>query len=193
MYTKKAYKRLKSSGVAIAMWVKSTHIADGANVCLADWYGMVCSAWFLRKNYTTDDLIRLWPYRVTQQKVARSWSTQVDLMERYPEHRFVASQAQQFKWLEQVHRFCAFHNRLSVLILFSCTLPCSSVSKQKFILDSSTRSADLGLRTTRTCLRVRLWPGRWFSDSDTSSLALGSVVIQLGYPIPSGWRERCHS
>jgi alpha-mannosidase len=33
--------------------------------------------------------------------VLRSWSTQLDLMERYPEHRFVASQAQQFKWLEQ--------------------------------------------------------------------------------------------
>ena len=45
---------------------------------------------------------RLWPYRVTQQKVARSWSTQVDLMERYPEHRFTCSQAQQYKWLEQV-------------------------------------------------------------------------------------------
>ncbi|KII92975.1 glycoside hydrolase family 38 protein [Plicaturopsis crispa FD-325 SS-3] len=45
----------------------------------------------------------LWPYSVTQQKVARSWSTQVDLMERYPEHRFTCSQAQQFKWLEQLY------------------------------------------------------------------------------------------
>lgn len=27
---------------------------------------------------------------------------QVDLMERYPEHRFAASSAQQYKWLEQV-------------------------------------------------------------------------------------------
>jgi alpha-mannosidase len=44
---------------------------------------------------------RLWPYRVTQQKVARSWSTQVDLMERYPEHRFTCSSAQQYKWLEE--------------------------------------------------------------------------------------------
>ncbi|KAI0293181.1 glycosyl hydrolases family 38 N-terminal domain-containing protein [Multifurca ochricompacta] len=45
----------------------------------------------------------LWPYRVTQQKVARSWSTQVDLMDRYPEHRFACSSAQQFKWLEQLY------------------------------------------------------------------------------------------
>ncbi|KAG6862107.1 hypothetical protein C0995_005917 [Termitomyces sp. Mi166 len=48
------------------------------------------------------DTAWLWPYRVTQQKVARSWSTQVDLMERYPEHRFTCSSAQQYKWLEQV-------------------------------------------------------------------------------------------
>ncbi|KAF9447763.1 glycoside hydrolase family 38 protein, partial [Macrolepiota fuliginosa MF-IS2] len=45
----------------------------------------------------------LWPYSVTQQKVARSWATQVDLMERYPEHRFTCSSAQQYKWLEQLY------------------------------------------------------------------------------------------
>jgi alpha-mannosidase len=44
----------------------------------------------------------LWPYSVTQQKVARSWSTQVDLIERYDEFCFGASTAQQYKWLEQV-------------------------------------------------------------------------------------------
>lgn len=45
----------------------------------------------------------LWPYSVTQQKVARSWSTQVDLMNRYPEHRFTCSSAQQYKWLEELY------------------------------------------------------------------------------------------
>ncbi|KAF7337346.1 Glycoside hydrolase family 38 protein [Mycena sanguinolenta] len=47
------------------------------------------------------DTAWLWPYSVTQQKTARSWATQIDLMERYPEHRFACSQAQQWKWLEQ--------------------------------------------------------------------------------------------
>ena len=42
----------------------------------------------------------LWPWAETKRKVARSWSTQCDLMERYPEFRFCCSQAQQFKWLE---------------------------------------------------------------------------------------------
>ncbi|GAA6040668.1 hypothetical protein JCM8097_000867 [Rhodosporidiobolus ruineniae] len=47
------------------------------------------------------DTAWLWPFSVTRQKTARSWSSQLDLMDRYPEHRFAASQAQQFKWLEQ--------------------------------------------------------------------------------------------
>jgi alpha-mannosidase len=49
------------------------------------------------------DTAWLWPFSVTQQKSARSWSTQLDLMNRYPEHRFSATQAQQFKWLEQLY------------------------------------------------------------------------------------------
>ncbi|GAA5936917.1 hypothetical protein JCM1841_001406 [Sporobolomyces salmonicolor] len=47
------------------------------------------------------DTAWLWTFSQTRQKSARSWSTQLDLMNRYPEHRFVASQAQQFAWLEK--------------------------------------------------------------------------------------------
>jgi len=49
------------------------------------------------------DTCWLWPWAETKRKVARSWSNQCDLMERYPEHRFVCSQAQQYKWLEQYY------------------------------------------------------------------------------------------
>ena len=48
------------------------------------------------------DTAHLWPYRVTQQKVARSWSAQVDLMDRYPELKLSCTSAQQYKWLEKV-------------------------------------------------------------------------------------------
>lgn len=41
----------------------------------------------------------LWPWAETKRKVARSWSNQCDLMERYPELNFACSQAQQYKWL----------------------------------------------------------------------------------------------
>jgi alpha-mannosidase len=49
------------------------------------------------------DTAWLWPFDETKRKVARSWATQVDLMDRYEEHRFACSQAQQWKWLEQYY------------------------------------------------------------------------------------------
>ncbi|KOS18877.1 Alpha-mannosidase [Escovopsis weberi] len=46
----------------------------------------------------------LWPFAETRRKVCRSWSSQCDLMDRYPEAHFACSQAQQFKWLKQLYR-----------------------------------------------------------------------------------------
>ena len=46
---------------------------------------------------------RLWPWAETKRKVARSWANQIDLLERYPEHRFCCSQAQQYKWLKMYY------------------------------------------------------------------------------------------
>lgn len=47
------------------------------------------------------DTAWLWPFAETKRKIARSWATQCDLMDRYKEHIFTCSQAQQFKWLQQ--------------------------------------------------------------------------------------------
>ena len=49
------------------------------------------------------DTCWLWPFAETKRKIARSWASQCDLMDRYPEHRFVCSQAQQYKWLEELY------------------------------------------------------------------------------------------
>ncbi|KAJ1736353.1 Glycoside hydrolase, 38 vacuolar alpha mannosidase [Coemansia sp. Benny D160-2] len=49
------------------------------------------------------DTAWLWPYDETKRKIARSWSTQVDYMDRYPEYKFAASQAQQFEWLRVLY------------------------------------------------------------------------------------------
>lgn len=46
------------------------------------------------------DTAWLWPYSETRRKVARSWATQCHLMDIYPFHKFVASQAQQFEWIK---------------------------------------------------------------------------------------------
>ncbi|KAK5990370.1 Alpha-mannosidase [Cladobotryum mycophilum] len=49
------------------------------------------------------DTCWLWPFAETRRKVCRSWSSQCDLMDRYPEAHFACSQAQQFKWLKQLY------------------------------------------------------------------------------------------
>lgn len=49
------------------------------------------------------DTAWLWPYAETRRKIARSWASQLDLIERYPEYVFTASQAVQFQWLKEDH------------------------------------------------------------------------------------------
>lgn len=49
------------------------------------------------------DTAWLWPYAETRRKVARSWSSQLELLNRYPEYVFAASQAVQFQWLKEDH------------------------------------------------------------------------------------------
>ncbi|SCU88777.1 LADA_0E12024g1_1 [Lachancea dasiensis] len=50
------------------------------------------------------DTAWLWPFAETHRKIVRSWTSQCTLMEKYPEYQFVASQAQQFKWLWEEHK-----------------------------------------------------------------------------------------
>jgi len=42
----------------------------------------------------------LWPVRETKRKCARTFSNQLRLMDRYPEHRFACSQAAQYQWMK---------------------------------------------------------------------------------------------
>lgn len=51
------------------------------------------------------DTCWLWPWAETKRKVARSWSNQCDLIDRYPELNFACSQAQQYKWLEKLYPY----------------------------------------------------------------------------------------
>ena len=53
--------------------------------------------------YCHIDTAWLWAWNQTKQKIARSWSSQVDLMDRYPEFRFMATAAQHFSWLEELY------------------------------------------------------------------------------------------
>ena len=42
-----------------------------------------------------------WPLREGKRKVARSWSTQLALMEKYPDYVFAASQPAQYQWMKE--------------------------------------------------------------------------------------------
>jgi alpha-mannosidase len=61
----------------------------------------VCSSGLTHRSHI--DTAWLWRYTQTQQKIARSWSTQLDLMDRYPNFQFAASSAQQYAWLEELY------------------------------------------------------------------------------------------
>lgn len=49
------------------------------------------------------DTAWLWPYDETKRKIARSWSSQLNLIERYPEYVFTGSQVQQYEWLKELY------------------------------------------------------------------------------------------
>lgn len=49
------------------------------------------------------DTAWLWPFAETKRKIARSWLSQCDLLDRYPEHRFVCSSGQQYKWFKTLY------------------------------------------------------------------------------------------
>jgi alpha-mannosidase len=55
----------------------------------------------------------LWDYAECHRKCARSWASQVQLMKRFPDYRFVCSQMQQLEWVRNDHP--ALFKQLQVL------------------------------------------------------------------------------
>ena len=47
------------------------------------------------------DTAWMWPFRETRRKCARSWSSQLKLMELYPDYKFCASSAQQYQFVKE--------------------------------------------------------------------------------------------
>ena len=121
------------------------------------------------------------------QKTARSWSTQVDLMERYPEHRFACSQAQQFKWLEQVFlslvcvdRPAEHETQSSNIRLFLRRF------NRRLLLGNFTPLVVHGLRMTETCHLERHLFDNLCTVSGISSLDSANDARRLGYLIRLG-------
>jgi alpha-mannosidase len=73
---------------AILAEVLAHPAAGSATRCTAVGHAHLDTAW-------------LWPIRETKRKCLRTFSNQLALMERYPDYRFLCSQAQQYAWVEQ--------------------------------------------------------------------------------------------
>ncbi|KAK7070819.1 Alpha-mannosidase 2C1 [Halocaridina rubra] len=66
----------------------------------------------------------LWPFSETKRKVARSFASQLKIMEDYPEHIFVASQAQQWAWCKEY--FSELFDRVKLQVAAGKFLPVGS-------------------------------------------------------------------
>jgi alpha-mannosidase len=112
----------------------------------------------------------LWPVRETRRKVARTFSTALDLMERYPEYRFTASQAQQLAWIRA--DYPGLYDRIR-----------KKVAQGQFeVVGSMWVEADCNLPSGESLVRQVVHGKRFFSDEmdvETRSLWLPDV---FGYP-----------
>lgn len=59
-----------------------------------------CSHRIVAAGHAHIDSAWLWPVRETKRKCARTFSNQLKLLERYPEHHFACSQAVQYQWMK---------------------------------------------------------------------------------------------
>jgi alpha-mannosidase len=75
---------------AIAAEFLNKHNGDGQHVIYAMGHAHIDTAW-------------LWPLAETKRKCVRTFSTALTLMERYPEYKFVCSQAQQYAWMKDLY------------------------------------------------------------------------------------------
>ncbi|KAJ8118709.1 hypothetical protein ONZ43_g3940 [Nemania bipapillata] len=77
----------------------------GSSIDTANIYSSGTEAQVFGIGHCHIDTCWLWPWAETKRKVARSWSSQCDLIDRYPEHNFACSQAQQYKWLKAYYPY----------------------------------------------------------------------------------------
>lgn len=104
------------------------------------------------------DTAWLWPYRETRRKAMRSWGTQLTLMDRYPDWRFVASQTVHVEWLKEDHP-PLFHKVIASVRLgrfvpvggtfveFDANVPSAESFIRQFLYGSQFLQQNLGIRS----------------------------------------------
>ncbi|KAI1319805.1 Glycoside hydrolase, 38 vacuolar alpha mannosidase [Mortierella claussenii] len=127
------------------------------------------------------DTAWLWPYAETRRKTARSWSTQLRLMEEYPEYIFVCSQAQQLEWLSQDYpklfkeiQAASKKGRFQVIgatwVEMDCNLPSGEALTRQFLYGQRYYEQNFGSRS-------KIF---WLPDTFGYSAQLPQIVKQAG-------------
>lgn len=98
------------------------------------------------------DTAWLWPIEITKKKMAHTTSTQLGLLERYPEYVFVHSQASQYEWLEK--DYPALFERVKEAIR----------GKRWEVVGSMWVEADCNLTGSESLVRQFLYGKRYFRD-----------------------------
>ncbi|OHW96609.1 glycosyl hydrolase family 38 domain-containing protein [Colletotrichum incanum] len=127
------------------------------------------------------DTCWLWPWKETKRKVARSWSNQCDLMDRYSELTFACSQAQQFKWLKEGYPYAwervkakvkagQFHPIGGCWIEHDTNMPSGESLIRQFLFGQRFFESNFGRRST-TC---------WLPDTFGQSSQIPQLCRQAG-------------
>ena len=136
------------------------------------------------------DTAWLWPLRETIRKCARTFSTVLELMDRYPEYRFVVSQAQHLAWMrdhypelwERMKERIA-EGRLeptgSMWVEADCNIPSGESLVRQIIYGKRFYLDELGIETNDV----------WLPDVFGYSAALPQIMRQERHPDGSSPRS----
>ncbi len=127
------------------------------------------------------DTAWLWPLRETIRKCARTFSTVLELMEHYPEYRFVVSQAQHLAWMQE--HYPALWERMKVRIAegrleptgsmwveADCNLPSGESLVRQIVMGKRFYLDELGIETNDV----------WLPDVFGYSAALPQIMRRSG-------------
>lgn len=129
------------------------------------------------------DCAWLWPIAQTREKAARTWTTALRLMERYPEYHFLASSPQQYEWVKErvPETFEGIRQRVregrwetvgGMWVEADCNLPDGESLARQILLGTRYFEREFGVQT-----RVM-----WLPDSFGFSWALPSLMAAASVP-----------
>lgn len=129
------------------------------------------------------DTAWLWPFDETIRKAARSWSSQIDLMDRYPDYKFICSQAQQYDWVKE--RYLPLWERIHQKVATGQFLPTGGVNRlmYKTCFKINISFIRLGLKWIRICLVENHFVDNFYMVRDFLNKILVDVVKYFGFLI----------